>query len=191
MKEGGRVLVQQPLCIVLFIILHDNTNNRLCVTFYIQINHANKITTAVNKHGYVCMQVSSMRPFCDSIFLSLGTQGTQGRVLESRQRLKRWLSFWRCCSLILLLLLTKVVFLWSCLDFKPLILWAVHLLLLPISSSLLPVKLYDLKCSNADVLLTCYDVPVAVFGTILLLLGHVPGGRLALKEALYHQQHTK
>lgn len=42
-----------------------------------------------------------------------------------------------------------------------------------------------------DFLLTCYDVPIAIFGTILLFLGDVPGGRLALKEALYHQQQTK
>ena len=40
-------------------------------------------------------------------------------------------------------------------------------------------------------LLTCYYVPVAVLGAVLLLLGDVPRGRLALEEALYHQQHTR
>lgn len=39
--------------------------------------------------------------------------------------------------------------------------------------------------------LTCYDVPIAVLGAVLLLLSHIPGGRLALEEALYHQQQTK
>lgn len=43
---------------------------------------------------------------------------------------------------------------------------------------------------NHSCLLTGYYVPVAVLGAVLLLLGNIPGGRLALEEALYHQQHT-
>lgn len=40
-------------------------------------------------------------------------------------------------------------------------------------------------------LLTRYNVPVAILGSVLLLLGHIPGGRLTLEEALYHQQHAR
>lgn len=32
--------------------------------------------------------------------------------------------------------------------------------------------------------LTCDDVAIAIFGSVLLFLGHVPGSRLTLKETL-------
>ena len=36
--------------------------------------------------------------------------------------------------------------------------------------------------------LTGYDVAVAILGAVLILFGHVPGGRLAFEETLQHQQ---
>lgn len=49
---------------------------------------------------------------------------------------------------------------------------------------------YSACLRQAD-FLTCYNVAVAVLGAVLFLLGHIPGGRLALKEALNQQKVRK
>lgn len=46
-------------------------------------------------------------------------------------------------------------------------------------------------CLRRADFLTCYNVAVAVLGAVLFLLGHVPGGGLALEEALNQQKVRK